>query len=65
MDIVKAAFFGIFTALIYVLIRNIKPEIAPLVLLGGTAVILLTLADGLLEVSGRVDEMMELAGIEK
>lgn len=65
MDIVKAAFFGIFTALIYALIRNIKPEIAPLVLLGGTAVILLTLADGLLEVSGRVDEMMELAGIEK
>ncbi len=65
MDIVKAAFFGIFTAFIYVLIRNIKPEIAPLVLLGGTAVILLTLADGLLEVSGRVDEMMELAGIEK
>lgn len=65
MDIVKAAFFGIFTALIYALIRNIKPEIAPLVLLGGTAAILLTLADGLLEVSGRVDEMMELAGIEK
>lgn len=65
MDIVKTAFFGIFTVLIYALIRNIKPEIAPLVLLGGTSVILLTLTNGLLEVSGKVDEMMELAGIEK
>lgn len=65
MDIVKIAFFGIFTALIYALIRNIKPEIAPLVILGGAAVILITLTDNLLDVSDRIDEMMELAGIEK
>jgi stage III sporulation protein AD len=65
MDIVKTAFFGIFTALIYALIKHIKPEIAPLVILGGAAVIIITLADSLLEVSDKVNEMMELAGIEK
>lgn len=65
MDIVKIAFFGIFTALIYALVRNIKPEIAPLVILGGAAVVLITIADSLFEVSGSVDDMMKLAGIEK
>lgn len=65
MDIVKIAFLGIMTALLYALIRNIKPEIAPLVILGGAAVVLVTLADSLLDVSGSVDEMMSLAGIEK
>ena len=65
MDIAKIAFFGIFTALIYALIRNIKPEIAPLIIIGGTAVILVMLSENLLDLSGRIDEMMELAGIEK
>lgn len=65
MDIVKIAFFGIFTALIYALVRNIKPEIAPFVILGGAAVVLITIADSLFEVSGSVDDMMKLAGIEK
>lgn len=65
MDIVKIAFFGIFTALIYALIRNIKPEIAPLVIIGGAAVILITLTENLLEISGSTDDMMKLAGIEK
>ncbi|MEE1012341.1 MAG: SpoIIIAC/SpoIIIAD family protein [Acutalibacteraceae bacterium] len=65
MDIAKIAFFGIMTALIYALVRNIKPEIAPLVILGGVAVILITLAENLLEISGSINEMMELAGIEK
>lgn len=65
MDIVKIAFLGIMTALLYALIRNIKPEIAPLVILGGAAVVLVTLAGSLLDVSGSVDEMMSLAGIEK
>lgn len=65
MDIVKIAFLGIITALLYALIRQVKPEFAPLVILGGTAVVLITLADSLLEVSGSVDEMMNLAGLEK
>lgn len=65
MDIVKIAFLGIITALLYALIRQVKPEFAPLVVLGGAAVVLITLADSLLEVSGSVDEMMNLAGLEK
>lgn len=65
MDIVKIAFLGILTALLYGLLRQIKPEIAPLVVLGGAAVIVITLTDSLLNVSGSVDDMMSLAGLEK
>lgn len=65
MDIVKIAFVGILTVLLYGLLRQIKPEIAPLIVLGGAAVILITLTDSLLNVSGSVDEMMSLAGLEK
>ncbi len=65
MDIVKIAFVGILTVLLYGLLRQLKPEIAPLIVLGGAAVILITLADSLLNVSGSVDEMMSLAGLEK
>lgn len=65
MDIVKIAFVGILTVLLYGLLRQVKPEMAPLIVLGGAAMILLTLADSLLNVSGSVDEMMSLAGLEK
>lgn len=65
MDIVKISFLGIITALLYALIRHIKPEIAPLVAIGGAAVVLVMLAGSLLDVSGSVDDMMKLAGIEK
>ncbi len=65
MDILKVAFLGILTALLYALIRNIKPEIAPLVILGGGAVILGTLSGKLIEITGSVDEMMDLAGLQK
>lgn len=65
MDVMKVSFLGIVTALLYVLIRNIKPELAPLVLLGGVGVILAMLTDSLLGLSEGVNEMMALAGIEK
>lgn len=65
MDIVKIAFLGIVTVLLYALIRQMKPEFAPFVVLGGVSVVLITLADSLLDVSGSVDEMMSLAGLEK
>ncbi len=65
MDIVKIAFWGILTVLLYGLLRQLKPEMAPLVVLGGAAVILITLADSLFDVSESVDEMMSLAGLEK
>lgn len=65
MDIVKIAFAGILTALLYALVRQLKPEMAPLVILGGAAVILVTVIDSFLNVSESVDTMMSLAGIEK
>ncbi len=65
MDILKVAFLGILTALLYALVRNIKPEIAPLVILGGAVVLLGTLSGKLVEITGSVDEMMELAGLQK
>lgn len=65
MDIVKIAFVGILTVLLYGLLRQLKPEMAPLIVLGGAAVILITLTDSLLNVSDSVDEMMSLAGLEK
>lgn len=65
MDIVKIAFFGVLTVLLYALLRQIKPEIAPFAVLGGAVMIVVTLSDNLLDVTGSVDEMMSLAGLEK
>ena len=65
MDIVKIAFFGVLTVLLYALLRQIKPEIAPFAVLGGAVLIVVTLSDNLLDVTGSVDEMMSLAGLEK
>ena len=65
MDLLKISFVGILTALLYGLIRQIKPEMAPLVILGGTAVIILSVSDVLLDVTDSVNSMMELAGLEK
>ena len=65
MDLLKISFIGILTALLYGLIRQIKPEKAPLVILGGTAVIILAVSDVLLDVTDSVNSMMELAGLEK
>ena len=65
MEIIKIAFTGILTALFYALLRQIKPEIAPLIVIGGVSVIVVMLADGLLGFSGDASEMLSLAGIEK
>ncbi len=65
MDIMKVAFIGILTVLLYALLRQIKPEMAPLIVIGGTAVIIIMLTERLMEVSDSVDKMMSLAGIEK
>ena len=65
MDLLKISFIGILTALLYGLIRQIKPEMSPLVILGGTAVIILAVSDVLLDVTDSVNSMMELAGLEK
>ncbi len=65
MDVAKIAAAGIITALLYALVRQIKPETAPLVALGGCAVILVAVAEKFIGASQTVNEMMELAGLEK
>lgn len=65
MDIVKIAAAGIITAMVYALVRQIKPEIAPLVIMGGVCVILVSVAGRFLGVTETVDDMMELSGIKK
>lgn len=65
MDILKIVFLGILTTLLYALLRQLKPETAPLVVLAGASVIIIALTDGLLGISEEIDGMMELAGLEK
>ncbi len=65
MEIVKVAFIAILTVLFYALLRQIKPEIAPLIVIGGAAVIIIMLSESLLGVTGEVDKLMSLAGIGK
>ncbi len=65
MEIVKVAFIALLTVMFYALLRQIKPEIAPLVIIGGASVIVIMLSESLLGVTSEVDDMMSLAGIEK
>lgn len=65
MDIVKIAAAGIVTAMLYAFVRQLKPEIAPLIVVGGAAVIAVAAAEKFIGVSQTVDSMMELAGLEK
>lgn len=65
MDILKIALAGIVSALVYSLIKQIKPELAPLTALGAACVILVALTDKLLGATGKLEEMLRLAGLEK
>ena len=64
MDIVKISFLGIISALLYVLVRNIKPEMAPLVILGGCGVLLVAMLGKITEITDSVGKMTELAGLD-
>ncbi|MBQ4603913.1 MAG: hypothetical protein IJB16_04845 [Clostridia bacterium] len=63
MDIVKVAFTGILTAVVYSFLRNNRPEIAPLAALGGASVILIVLGGKFIEILGGANNMMSLSGI--
>ena len=65
MDIAKIAFLGILTAIIYAFLRNIRPEIAPLSVLGGAAVILISVGGRFFEMFDGAGNMMSLSGIGK
>lgn len=63
MEAVKVAFIAVLTVLFYALIRQIRPEIAPLVVIGGAAVIIVMLSESLLGVTSEVGNIISLAGI--
>lgn len=65
MEIIRTAFAAVLTALLYTLLRQIKPEIASLILIGGVSVIIVMLTETLLGFSGDATEMLGFAGIEK
>lgn len=65
MDILKIALTGIVSVLLYVLIRQIKPEYAPLTALAAAGIILVSLTDSLLEATDALEKMLVLSGLEK
>lgn len=65
MDILKIALTGIVSALLYVLVKQLKPEMAPLTAIGAACIILVAITDSLLDATGALEEMLVLSGLEK
>lgn len=65
MNIVKTVFLCLLAVLLYALMRQLRPEFAPLVALAGVGVILVQLIGVLLNVSSTVENLISLAGLEK
>lgn len=65
MDIVKIVFLSLLTVVMYALMRQLRPEYAPLTALAGVGVILVQLIDVLLGVSSLVEQIISVAGLEK
>ncbi len=65
MNIVKIVFLCLLAVLLYALMRQLRPEFAPLVALAGVGVILVQLIRVLLNVSSTVENLISLAGLEK
>ena len=65
MNIVKIVFLCMLAVLLYALMRQLRPEFAPLVALAGVGVILVQLIGVLLNVSSTVENLISLGGLEK
>lgn len=65
MNIVKIVFLCLLSVLLYAIMRQLRPEFAPLVALAGVGVILVQLIGVLLNVSSTVENLISLAGLEK
>lgn len=65
MNIVKIVFLCLLAVLLYALMRQLRPEFAPLIALAGVGVILVQLIGVLLNVSSTVENLISLAGLEK
>lgn len=65
MNIVKIVFLCLLAVLLYAIMRQLRPEFAPLVALAGVGVILVQLIGVLLNVFSTVENLISLAGLEK
>lgn len=65
MDILRIALTGIASVLLYSLVKQLKPEMAPLTAIGAAAVILVAITESLLDATGALEEMLVLSGLEK
>lgn len=65
MDILKIALTGIVSVLLYALVKQLKPEMAPLTAIGAACIILVAITDSLLDATGALEEMLVLSGLEK
>lgn len=65
MNIVKIVFLCLLAVLLYALMRQLRPEFAPLVALAGVGVILVQLIGVLLNISSTVENLISLAGLKK
>ncbi len=65
MDILKIALTAVVSVLLYVLIKQLKPEYAPLTALAAAGIILVSLTENLLDATGTLEKMLVLSGLEK
>lgn len=65
MDILRIALTGIVSVLLYSLVKQLKPEMAPLTAIGAAAIILVAITESLLDATGVLEEMLVLSGLEK
>ncbi len=65
MDILKIALTAAISVLLYVLIKQVKPEYAPLTALAAAGIILVSLTENLLDATGTLEKMLILSGLEK
>ncbi len=65
MDILRIALTGIVSVLLYSLVKQLKPEMAPLTAIGAAAIILVAITESLLDATGALEEMLVLSGLEK
>ena len=65
MDILKIALTGIVSVLLYALVKQLKPEMAPLTAIGAACIILVAITDSLFDATGALEEMLVLSGLEK
>ncbi|MBQ4338556.1 MAG: hypothetical protein IJC37_03960 [Clostridia bacterium] len=63
MDILKTVAVAVASGLLYVIVKQIKPEFAPLLLIGGGAVVLSACVQGAADITSGAQSLMADAGV--